>query len=298
MRKILLIFTFVLINNLIAQNAGNTGLSFLKFGFGARNTAMADLGNSISNDLSALHYNPARLSMNSDNEIMVNHNSWIQDVSSQMVGVKTNLFGIPFAVGFNVTNVNDIEIRTRPGEPQSKFNANYFYGSISSAYKFSDDLSVGATIKYLYEGILNDEATGLGFDFGLNYLTPIENLNVSAVLRNLGSMNALRNQETKLPTEIRIGSNYNFYLTEYKFDFVVAGEYQKYIEADNHINLGMEIIYDNLFAVRTGYQTNYETRDLSFGFGLMWGNLKFDYAYVPFKLSLGSGKIFSLAFKF
>jgi hypothetical protein len=298
MKKFLLILTVVSVSNLIAQNSGNTGLSFLKFGFGARNAAMADLGNAISNDLSALHYNPARLSMSNDNEVMVNHNSWIQDVSSQMVGVKTNLFGIPFAVGFNVTNVNDIEIRTRPGEPQSKFNANYFYGSISSAYNFSDVLLVGATVKYLYEGILNDEATGLGFDFGLTYLTPIENLNFSAVVRNLGSMNALRNQETKLPTEIRVGTNYNFKLKEYRFDFIVAGEYQKYFDADNHINFGLEAIYDNIFAIRSGYQTNYETRDLSFGFGLIWGNLKFDYAYVPFKLSLGSGNIFSLAFKF
>ncbi len=298
MKNIILILLVLTFFDTSAQNAGNTGLSFLKFGFGARNSAMGDIGNVISEDLSALHYNPSRLSLKSGNEVMFSHNSWIQDVSSQMFGIKTSLFGIPFALGFNITNISDIEIRTRPGEPQAKFNANYFYGSISSAYSFSDELSVGATIKYLYEGILNDEATGLGFDFGINYLTPFENLSISAVFRNLGSMNSLRNQSTKLPSEFRAGPQYKFDFSDYNLDLVIAGEYQKYFDSDSHINFGLEVIYNKIFALRSGYQSNYEIRDFTAGFGLMWGNLRFDYALIPFNSGIGSSNIFSLAFSF
>lgn len=298
MKNIILIFLVLTFFDISAQNAGNTGLSFLKFGFGARNSAMGDIGNVISEDLSALHYNPSRLSLKSGNEVMFSHNSWIQDVSSQMFGIKTSLFGIPFALGFNITNISDIEIRTRPGEPQAKFNANYFYGSISSAYSFSDELSVGATIKYLYEGILNDEATGLGFDFGINFLTPFENLSISAVFRNLGSMNSLRNQSTKLPSEFRVGPQYKFDFSDYNLDLVIAGEYQKYFDSDSHINFGLEVIYNKIFALRSGYQSNYEIRDFTAGFGLMWGNLRFDYALIPFNSGIGSSNIFSLAFSF
>jgi hypothetical protein len=298
MKNIILILLLITLFDASAQNAGNTGLSFLKFGFGARNSAMGDLGNVISEDLSALHYNPSKLSSNSGNEVMVSHNSWIQDISSQMFGIKTSIYGIPIAFGFNITNISDIEIRTKPGEPQAKFNANYFYGSISSAYSFSNDFSVGATIKYLYEGILNDEATGFVFDFGLNYLTPFENLSFSAVVRNLGSMNALRNQSTKLPSEFRLGPQYKFDFSDYNLDLVIAGEYQKYFDSDSHINFGLEVIYNKLFALRSGYQTNYEIRDFSAGFGLMWGNLRFDYSFIPFKSGIGSSNIFSLAFSF
>ncbi|MCL6495888.1 MAG: PorV/PorQ family protein [Ignavibacterium sp.] len=283
---------------LYSQNAGNTGLSFLKFGFGARNTAMGDVGNSASNDLTALYYNPARLSNTQKNEVIFTHNSWIQDVSSEMFGIKTFLFELPVAIGFNVTNISDIEVRQIPGEPISKFDANYFYGSISTAYKIDEMISVGASLKYFYEGLLNDESTGFGFDLGAFYKLPVEGLSVSAAVRNLGSMNELRNEATKLPSELRVGPAYNFKIEDYKLNVTAAGEYQKYFDADDHLNFGLEVLYDNLIAVRGGYQTNYESRDLTAGIGLMWGNLKFDYSYIPFSLGVGSANLFSLGFKF
>lgn len=283
---------------IFAQTAGNTGLSFLKFGFGARNSAMGDVGNSVSDDLTALHYNPARLSLTEDNEVIFTHNSWIQDVNSESFGIKTSIFNFPIALGFNVTNISDIEVRQIPGEPLSKFDANYFYGSISTAYSIDKDLSAGVTFKYLYEGLLNDESTGFGIDLGANYFLPLDGLSLSAVVRNLGSMNELRSQPTKLPTEFRIGPAYSLSLTEYKLEFVFAGEYQKYFDADDHINFGFEVSYDRLIALRGGYQTNYESREFTAGFGIMWGNLKFDYSYIPFTLGIGSANLFSLAFKF
>ncbi len=298
MKQLLLFIITILLSNAYSQNAGNTGLSFLKFGFGARNISIGDLGSVTSEDLTALHYNPANLNKNTDNEVMVGHNSWIQDISSQVLGVKTMIFEIPIAIGFNITNISDIEIRTRPGEPQAKFNANYFYGSISSAYNLLNELSVGATIKYLYEGILDNQATGLGFDFGFNYLLPNENVSVSAVVRNIGSMKELRKQSTKLPSDFRIGTQYKINIKDYYLDLLFAGEYQKYLDADSHLNFGFEILYNKLLALRAGYQTNYEIRDFTAGFGLCWGNLRFDYAFIPFQSSFGSGNIFSLAFRF
>ncbi|MCS7053877.1 MAG: PorV/PorQ family protein [Ignavibacterium sp.] len=296
MKKI--IITIILINlDLYSQSAGNIGLSFLKFGFGARNLALADLGSVISDDLTALHYNPSRLK-SERNEVFVAHNSWIQDINSQLFGIKTDIYGFPIAFGFNITNVDDIEIRTRPGEPEAKFNANYFYGSLSSAYRFSNDISIGATIRYIYEGILNYEASGVGFDFGLTYTTPVENLTLSSVVRNIGSMNSLRNKSTELPSEFRLSSQYKFTILDLDTDLMIAAEYQKYFKSNYHLNFGIEFIYNKLFSIRSGYQTNYESRDLTAGFGLIWGNLKLDYAFIPFKLSLGNVNVFSISFLF
>lgn len=284
---------------MFSQSAGNSGLSFLKFGFGARNIAMADAGAAGSNDLTALHYNPAKLALNEHSEILFMHNEWIQDVRSEMLGVKSFIFGAPFAVGVNVTSVSDIEVRMKPGEPESTFDANYFSASLSTAFNISNEISVGLTGKYLYEGMLADEATGFGFDVGVNYLTPIQNLSASAVIKNLGSMNALRNEKTKLPAEFRIGGAYDFDLGENKFDVISVLELQKYLDADDvHFNLGAEVLYDKLIALRVGYQTGYESRGFTGGLGLRWGNLGFDYAFLPFTLGLGSANLFSVQFKF
>jgi hypothetical protein len=209
------------------------------------------------------------------------------------------MFNLPFAVGFNVTTVSDIEVRERPGEPISKFNANYFFGSLSSGFNVIDNLDFGATFKYLYEGLLNDEATGYGFDFGLNYFTPIDGLTASTVIKNIGSMSALRNESTKLPAEFRFGGAYDFTLNSAMLDFVVVTEFQKYLDTDDiHINGGGEIIYNKTFAGRVGYQTGYESRGITGGVGIMWGNFSFDYAYMPFSLGLGNANLFSLQFKF
>ncbi|MCJ7553385.1 MAG: PorV/PorQ family protein [Ignavibacteriaceae bacterium] len=298
MKKILLIFIISSVA-VLAQSSGNTGLSFLKFGFGARNIAMGDAGTVAANDITSLFYNPSKLASFKNSEVFFMHNEWIQDVRSEVIGIRSTIFGIPLALGFNVTTLSDIEVRTRPGEPDTKFDANYFYGSLSTGFNLNEDLAVGGTIKYLYEGILSDEATGYAFDIGAEYQLPYEGLSVSTAVRNLGSMNDLRLEKTKLPAEIRFGPAYNFKVNNVKLDITTVAEYHKYFDTDdNHFNVGAEFLYDNLIALRGGYQSGYESRDFTFGVGLKWGNLNFDYAFLPFQLGLGSANLYSLQFKF
>ncbi len=287
------------VSPVFAQSAGNSGLSFLKLGFGARNIAMGDAGATVSNDVTSLFYNPAKLSGKDANEIMLMHNEWIEGIRSEVLGVQSKILGLPLAFGFNVTNINDIEVRMRPGDAVSKFNANYFFGSISSGFKIIDNLDAGISVKYLYEGLFTDESTGWGFDFGFYYKTSVEGLTASAVVKNLGSMNVLKNEATKLPTEIRVGPAYSFEIPNSKLGITAAAEFLKYTAADDsHFNLGGEVVYNNIIALRGGYQTGYESKSYTAGVGLMWGNLKFDYALSPFALGLGTGNIFSIQFKF
>lgn len=298
MKKIL--FTVLVLSSVsLAQSAGNTGLAFLKFGFGARNIALGDAGASVSNDLSSLYYNPARLVSLEPNQVMFMHSEWIQDVTSEVGGIKWNMFNLPWAVGFNVTSVDDIEVRDKPGEAISTFNANYFFISLSSGFGVIDDLDFGATFKYIYEGIFNDQSAGYGLDFGLNYVTPVKGLTASTVIRNIGSMNNLSEVGTKLPLDFRLGAAYNYNIASVKLDVVATGEFQKYIDNDDiHFNTGAEFMYNNTFAARVGYQTGYEARGFSAGIGIEWGSLRFDYAYLPFSYGLGNANQFSLQFSF
>lgn len=298
-----LLFTFLFGTSILfAQSAGNSGLSFLKFGFGARNIAMGDAGNSASNDLTALFYNPARLLLIDNNEVLFMHNQWIQDVNSEVFGIKWEMFGIPLAAGFNYTAVNDIEIRIHPTSPEypvPTFDAKYFFGSLSTGFNVVKGIAAGATVRYLYEGLLNDEANGWGFDLGVYYKSPINGLTFSSVIKNIGSMDALRNKATKLPTDFRLGSAYNFLIESAKLNLVAVGEFQKYLATDDiHFNLGGDVVYDQIFALRLGYQTGYESKGFTGGIGLMWGSLRFDYAYMPFSLGLGNANLFSILFKF
>jgi hypothetical protein len=295
------IISIILISftTIFAQSAGNSGLSFLKLGFGARNISMGDVGTETSNDVSAFFYNPARLADDNGNEVMLMHNSWIEGTRSEILGVKTSIWDLPLAFGADITTIDNIEVRTRATDnPDATFNANYFAGSISTGFNVYDSIAFGATIKYLYEGLYSDEATGWGFDFGLNYKTPVEGLTAAAVIKNLGSMNVLKNESTKLPTEFRLGAAYNIIVYQ-KFNVTAAAEFQKYTPAsDSHLNYGAEILYDNLFALRGGYQSNYESKGFTGGFGILWGGFGLDYAFQPFTDGLGDANVISLRFRF
>jgi hypothetical protein len=297
-KKILLLILFSF-TTLMAQTAGNSGLSFLKIGFGARNIAMGDAGTALSTDVTSLFYNPASLAINPVSEVMLTHVEWIQDVRSELFGARSVLFGIPVAVGVDVTSISNNEVRINPGDPITTFTANYFFGSISTGYKIIDNVYLGASLKYLYEGIYVDESTGWGLDLGATYITSVQGLTVSAAFKNLGRMSMLRNESTKLPSEFRIGPAYTFNPAD-KFAVTGAVEFQKYtLTSDIHFNMGAEVLYNNLIALRVGYQSGYISKNITAGMGLMWGNLSFDYAFAPLTTyGLGSGNILSLKFKF
>jgi len=296
--KKLFVFFILVSSIMFAQTAGNSGLSFLKYGFGARNAALADLGVVLANDVTALNYNPALLA-GQDIQIHLSHNQSIQDVRSEMFGFGFNFGSINFAVGINTTTVDDIEIRNVPGEVLSKFNANYFYGSFSTGFYVADNVSAGATIKYLYEGMLTDEATGFGFDFGLAYGNLIPNLNLGLSLRNLGSMNKLREQETALPQDLRFGSSYLIPVNEIKSEVTLAAGFNKFLKDDNtHFGIATDIKYDKLISFRVGYITGYESKGLTTGFGVEWNGFEVDYAYTPFTYDLGDSHLISLLYNF
>ncbi len=299
MKKIFLVI-ILSATTMFAQTAGNSGMSFLKNGFGARNIAMSDLGVIGVNDLTALNYNPALLADYQNPQIMLTHNQSIQDVSSKLVGASFSLFGLPFAVGVNNTTINDLEVRTTASDvPQSTFNAHYMFGSISTGFKIVENISAGVTAKYIYENIFSDESGGYAFDFGLSYSNIIDGLGVGVSLKNIGSISELRNKATELPTDFRIGAAYSMGIQSIKSVLNVIGGVQKYLDTDDtHIHTGGEIFYDNVIAVRLGYVTGYESKGLTTGLGLYWKGLNFDYAFTPYSYSLGSSHTISLMYSF
>lgn len=298
MKKLLVILLFTSFG-IMAQTAGGSGMSFLKIGFGARNIAMGDLGVVGVNDLTALNYNPALLSNYKAPQLMLTYNQSIQDMSTQLVGASFSLFGLPLAFGLNSTSIKDIEIRTQPGDPQSTFSAHYLFGSLSTGFKLFGDLSAGFTVKYLYENLFSDQSQGWAFDIGLSYQNIIEGMDIGASVKNLGSVDELRNVKTELPTDARFGISYLIPFESIKSNVSIIGGVQKYLETDDiHFHAGGEFFYDELIAIRLGYMSGYESKGLTAGLGLFWEGINFDYAFTPYSYGLGSSHTISLMYSF
>jgi hypothetical protein len=156
-------------------------------------------------------------------------------------------------------------------------------------------LVAGATGKYLYEKILVDQSSGFGLDLGVQYDTPIENLQAGIMVANLGSMSEFRAKKPTLPTLLRLGAAYGGLIETLSSSYLIASDYQiVFPTGQSLLSIGGEMKFEEVFAVRTGYVFGSEGRGFSAGVGVEYGIVGIDYAYAPLTSELGSTHTFSL----
>jgi hypothetical protein len=281
------------------SQAGQSGLAFLKLGTSGRGIGMADAMAAAVDGAASTYYNPAGLAgpeSSQKTEIIFTHREWIEDTRVEYLAGRIPL-GTDDAIGvaFNSTTVGNIEIRTGPGEAAGNFTARNFSGGLSYGRRVTENVTIGGSVKYLYEKILVDEASGFGVDIGARVQTPVENLAVGAAIVNLGRMNSLRNEGTKLPSQLRIGPAYSFSFDEGTYGGVVAADFLRVLpDKKNFVNCGGEFVFSKLIAVRTGYQFGSEGRGFTAGFGVQYGMAGIQYAYAKLSDDLGDAHAISL----
>lgn len=297
-KKVFLIFVITSIV-LYSQDAGKSGLSFLKIGASARAIAVGDIGQ-LNGDLSSVFYNPASINFQESASIMFTHQAWIQDLRSEVLNTGFTFWGLPFNVGVNTTKIDGFEARTKPTEqPDATFDVNYFYGSISTGFTLYEKLDFGISVKYLYESLLSDDASGTGYDFGLIFSDVIDDLTIGVSLRNIGSMEKLRLEKTELPSDLIINSTYKLDFKSASLNVNPVIGIQKFLDSDDiHLHVGAETIYKELFSIRLGYFTGYDSKGFAVGAGVFWSGFNIDYAFVPFSFGIGNANTISLKYTF
>jgi hypothetical protein len=289
--------TLLAVSGLLAQ-AGTAGLAFLKTGVGGRALAMGEAGVASSTDPSSVYYNPASLALSGSSQILLMHQAWIQDAHTEFLGASTSSGSFHLGLGVVSSAVDDIEVRTAPGAPLSTFSSRNASIGLSMALELSPEVSVGATGKLLYEKIFVDDATGFALDLGGIYHVD-SSLTLGASLNNLGSMSELRNESSKLPTIFRAGASYATPLESLESIVTASADIVSLsAEGSTHLHLGAEAEFRRMFSVRAGYQSGYDNKSVSMGVGVRQGMLRFDYAFVPFSMDLGSTHTLALLFTF
>jgi hypothetical protein len=275
------------------SQVGTTGISFLKIGVAARNLAMGDVMTLDKSDPSSIYYNPATMGLSNNSMLVLMHREWVEDTRTEYFGALLPAGKFRFGVGLNLTSIDNIEIRTVPGPSQGTFSSKNSTLGLSASYGF-DNILFGFTGKFLYEKILIDEATGYALDFGAVYITPWM-FQVGLAINNIGSMNELRNESSTLPTMIRIGGSKIFNFEDINSAVVAVTEFVSvFKEQKSHIHIGTEFCYQDMFSLRAGIQTNYQSRFFSTGVGFKHGIFAVDYAFVPFQYDFGSTHIISV----
>jgi len=297
MKHIILILLFFSIASSFA--AGNTGLSFLKIGVGARATAMGEAYTAAANDATSLFWNPAGSAWSGSRRAHFTHNEWIQGITNEVANISLPAFRGSFGIGLMLNSVSGIERRTfATEEPLGDISAHDFSILLNYSRMIGQNLSVGLNAKFIDEKIYIESARGFAVDFGARYQVLTPGLFLGAALQNLGTTTSLVEEKIALPTTMRFGAAYMLPFKMLNGTWLFATDFVQVLNEDSHINFGSEFSPFSLLRLRIGYQTGYKEKGLSAGFGLALNRFQFDYAYVPFSSDLGSSQRLSLTAQF
>lgn len=284
-----------------AADPGLTVLSFLKIGVGARPAGMGDAYVSVANDATATYWNPAGLLRIEHNDVVGNHQEWIQDLRHEYVsfGARRGKHGL--GVSFNGLYTDDIEARDETGAFAGSFGFSNTSFSGSYAYQLTHTLGLGGTIRYVRESLVGTVEgdfvlSGLAFDLGSTWITPIKGVMAGATIRNFGSTLSYDfegAQEFDLPTALQVGLSYQ--RTTPGGGLIVAGDFLGTRGDDASFRFGAEYAYRGQFLVGAGIKTGLDNEDVSFGVGYQ-KRLSAYYAYTPISNDLGNSHQFSLGY--
>jgi hypothetical protein len=281
---------------LMAQGK-STGSAFLQTVLPARTSAMGDALAGDPFGSGSSFSNPASLVGTKTPGVMFSQIQWVQDMQTQIVSAHVPLPLGTVGLSISSTSVDGIEVRDIPGTAIGTFVSRSSVFRLGYALSLSTDISVGTNLKYLYEKIYIDDASGYALDFGGLYNTPISGLTVGMALTNIGQVSKFRTQSSELPTAVKVGGTFVTTLS----DFEIVGALTVAHESNSaitRIHLGSEATYDHIFSIRMGYQTHYDIRGLTAGLGFRYSIANVDYAYLPFSQDFGSAHILTIGIEF
>lgn len=257
----------------------------------------ASLGQSVIVDsriFSSSFINPANLFSRQSTEILFSNVSWIQDVRTQLLGFRFPFLNSTLGISISSNSIDGIEIRTQPGDPIGTFTSRFATISLSFASSISETMVLGFSGKYLYERMYVDQSSGVALDAGMIYKTKIPGLYAGASILNLGEVSRFRQMERDLPTRLQLGALYE--ITLKNLAIRIYPNYQSELSTiSSNFNLGAEVDYKNLLAMRLGYQTGFDARGLTTGAGIHYGAFSFDYAFLPFSYGLGNAHLATIS---
>ncbi|MFQ5770915.1 MAG: PorV/PorQ family protein [bacterium] len=325
-------FLMLLCNGSFGQQSelnqvGTSMANFLKIGVGARATAMGDAFVALSDDISALYWNPGGLGILNKNEILFQVTDWLLDSRLYFFGLSFRLRGLG-TLGISIYSFSSGDIsETTVFEPDGTgrtFSASNFAAGLTYSRKITDRFSAGLTLKYVSEHLDREKASTIAIDVGSVFDTGfLNNLRIGFALSNLGgrmqlegaglNVQILPEESTKytraqlgtepwdIPLLFRFGLATDIIRNE-GFRLTVASEVMDSRDFIHRIATGGELAFGEKIFLRGGYRLNTDEADLTFGAGLnltIPKNLamKLDYAYSDYGV-MDKTQRFSIIFIF
>ncbi len=283
----------------LRAETGTTALSFLKMDFGARSAAMGGAYCASGDDALAVFYNPAGTALVSRKEILLGHNEWLEGIRNESVAYVQPLEDSSISIfgGVNALLSGSMDKYDTTGKADGSFSSMEGAGSLGLAAGLGNGYYGGIAAKALSQSADGASAMAWAGDAGLLKVSGRLRFGLSA--SNFGSSMKLGTTAFSLPLMLRGGVSAAIAnRIRVSADAVKAGETgvigafgaEAELPSNPH----------EAFYLRGGYRTGRSANagpGFSAGLGLRSGDLRVDYAFVPYG-DLGNAHRLTIAFSF
>jgi len=315
--------TLLFILPLFAQSVtkvGTTAASFLNIDVGAEAVGMGGAYVAVASDVTSMYWNSAGIARLPKSQAMFSHTKWIADVTFNYAGVALALGNLG-TLGANATfiTMDDMERTTimEPNGTGEMFSAGSYAFGLTYARNLTDRFSMGMNFKYVNEEIYHSHAQGIALDIGTLFTTQFHGLTIGMNISNFGTKMQMTGRDMLIQSDIEPllhgnNPNINANLATDKYDMPlmfrvgVSMDVMKGAANSNlilavdalhpnddveSVNVGGQYIFNNMFALRAGYNSLFAGEDseigLSLGAGFTYNvmnqaELIIDFAYVDF----------------
>ena len=225
------------------NNYISTGMPILQIAPDAISGALGDAGAAYEPNAYSAHWNNAKLAFAPiDMSISTTYTPWLRKLDSEMNflylgGYKRINKRSTIGASLTYFTMGKIQHMNNEGASLGEFQPNEFAIDATYAMKLSDNLALGATIRYirsdLTQGLdVEDQTTkaanALAADVGLFYEYDIDKqqqLALALTMSNLGSKLSYSDDDTEnefLPANLRLGGRYTYTIDDYnKVNFLL-----------------------------------------------------------------------------
>ena len=187
--------------SLVLAQSGVTSANFLKVGMGARPAAMADAFTAVSDDVSAIYWNPAGLALTKGIGFSATHGEWLQGVKNDFLAGSMNL-GKYGAVGLSITTENTGQFLSTVQTSSGAYGGTGSLvsatdGEISAAYAFRmgklagagwlKDTYMGLKLNWVFQDAIGNIGNAFSVDLGLLQRFQDLPLTLGLSLQNIGT---------------------------------------------------------------------------------------------------------------
>ncbi len=297
MKRLVFLFGIVMVGILTTVPVhALSGLRLMTVESGARPVGMGGAFTTVPHDPYSFAYNPAAVHGVTGLKGSVGHNTHWENVNIESGYLAFTKKDVTFGIGLQIGYVDDLQGRNDsiPSSDYIPFDAQDISIKGGASYAFTDKLTLGFGLGYMFEKIESYRGSAFNFDVGLLFHARPD-LNVGLAVLNIGSSLELRKESYDIPTTIRAGASYTRDKLLTSADLVMFDD-DKEEGMDLRGHLGGEYSLTPEFTIRAGYRLGYESKSISAGFGFAKRNFRIDYAFLPYSNELDDSHLINLTF--